>query len=123
MTARGGLMEIAGGQHELLEQLEEIVSGPREPAQGTAAGWPPALNGITAPAKTWAHPATIARGVARLQRDYPGWSVWVSSTGRIWAASPVSQHRHRGSGQTLDADNPRLMRVWLEFISEQPGAA
>lgn len=49
-----------------------------------------------------------------VEDDYPGWHVWKSSAGRIWAATP--ENHTGGSGTTLDAPTPDLMR---HAIAEQ----
>src|ERR1700758_3963647 len=44
-----------------------------------------------------------------VERDYPGWHLFRSDKGELWAVTTRSSLR--GSGTTLSADNPAAMRA------------
>lgn len=45
-----------------------------------------------------------------VEQEYPGWHLFTSDTGRIWAVTTENHEGHSGSGTTLDAETPAGMR-------------
>jgi hypothetical protein len=43
-----------------------------------------------------------------VEQEFHGWHVWASDSGHIWAAT--AENHAGGSGTTLDAPTPALMR-------------
>jgi hypothetical protein len=43
-----------------------------------------------------------------VEDDYPGWHLYLSDTGSVWAAT--TENHHGGSGTTLEGVTPRGMR-------------
>jgi hypothetical protein len=50
---------------------------------------------------------TLTEEMRAVQKQHPGWHVWKSSAGRIWAAT--AENHTGGSGTTLDAPTPEAM--------------
>jgi hypothetical protein len=51
-----------------------------------------------------------------IERDFPGWHVWISSLNRWWAVrqGPDARHdRNDTRPMTIDADDPRGLREQL----------
>jgi hypothetical protein len=58
--------------------------------------------------------APVSLELRAIEREFPGWHLFPSDAGRIWA---VTTHTHAGgSGTTLDAETPALAR---QQIAEQ----
>lgn len=57
---------------------------------------------------------SLSTELRAVEHDYPGWHLFTSDTGRIWAAT--TENHAGGSGTTLDAPSPDLMR---HAIAEQ----
>ena len=43
-----------------------------------------------------------------VEQDFPGWHLYPSDAGRIWAST--TENHDGGSGTTLDANTPQAMR-------------
>lgn len=64
----------------------------------------------------------VAEAVA-IERDFPGWHVWISSLDRWWAVRQGPDARHDQNDQrpmTIDADDPGGLREQLATYRE-PG--
>lgn len=51
---------------------------------------------------------TLTEELQAVEANHPGWHVWKSDGGRIWATT-AENHYANGSGTTLDAPTPEAM--------------
>lgn len=57
----------------------------------------------------------------QLREEFPGWTIWQSDTGRVWAThphTPTAEQRANGMHRTVDADSPDEMRDVLAKQTE-----
>jgi hypothetical protein len=57
----------------------------------------------------------LGQELAAIDREFPGWHAWTSDAGTVWAVT--AECHDGGSGTTLDARTPVLMR--LEIAEQQ----
>lgn len=60
---------------------------------------------------------------AVIERDFPGWHVWISSLGRWWAVRQGRDARHGNDDprpMTVDADDPAGLREQLAAVGRHP---
>lgn len=52
--------------------------------------------------------APVSLELRAIEREFPGWHLFASDAGTIWAVT--TENHAGGSGTTLDAPSPALMR-------------
>ena len=52
--------------------------------------------------------APVGLELRAIEREFPGWHLFLSDAGNVWAAT--TENHGGGSGTTLDAPTPALMR-------------